>query len=329
MSKRTDLSTRALPRVSFPWLWFVVAFGLLLCFCIGWVYLSDWYGYFGVSASELDMSLYFILSYGAEIVLFNLGVIAAIFGIVFLLRAAICYFKALLFDTTRLRLANLFSLDGFLRPGFHFAFLLYLALEQWLLWSSWNHYYQKLLPPIEFVVANCFIIPVSAILLVRMIADLLGALPRTVKRRLNLRASPRIADALVRDALALLAFFAAMIFFAAMSGMGEASEGFRSMDGGYSALPQVYLVSDQPVVGLDVFRQGCGCDPHPYKYGPLGYLAGQGDTIILVPWKSGQSFTQYPEIYRVQRSLYNPITVLQMSSNPWPVLSTPPPDGKE
>jgi hypothetical protein len=292
--------------------------GTLLVFYLGWVYLSNWYGFYGLDASELEPSVFGLLTQGSLMLVITLGFLLILFTLLFVVRLVGLAIRNLLFGKQRLAWTELFSFESFFRRSFHFVILLYAGIVYWFLWTAWNYNTQGralILPGETVIVIQLWIAPSVTILLLRALADLLGRLPRRAKKRLKLKSVARIADGPFRATLGVLLFMATSVLYAAMSGLGEASVGYRP-ESMYGALPRVNIASEHAIPGLEPFRIGCGCDP--YRYGPLAYLAEEDGTLILTRWKpEGEIyFRQFPELYRIQRSQANQINVVPAEAAP-------------
>jgi hypothetical protein len=295
--------------------------GSMAIYYIGWVYEASWYDYYGIDIAQLEMPLSSILAQGTLMLAINLGFLLMLFMLFYIVRLVVLSVRKFLFSDTLLNLKELFSIESFFKSKFHAIFLLYLGIVYWSLWMAWNYNHNTPGKPIVFLPGDLLIIiqfvifPVTVFLIVIAWGDFLAKLPGPIKKRLRIKLNIGIKNGKYRSALTLLTFLATCILFSGIMGAGNASVGFRN-DGQYAAFPRVNVVSDHAIPGLERFRVGCGCEP--YTYGPLQYLATTRDYIILTRMKpEGQIyFTKFPEIYRIQRVLSNPVNIVPFDAQP-------------
>ncbi len=305
-------------QVFHPWLWIpILLLGLIMFFYLGWEYQASWYWYYGIDLAQLDLPLSMILQQSMIVLLLSLSLILIIFGVVFLLRLIVLYVKNFFPGDRRIELASLFSIRDIFRRNIHFMVLVYVVLIYEFLAqvAIHNSNYPTLEKPANVAMLDLFIIPIAAILLIRLLGDFIYILPVNFKHRLRLTSESRINDEPYRIILGVLVLFAASIMFTGIMAIGDASVGFRD-NAGYQAVQRVYLESHLPIAGLEPYRQGCDCNP--YVYGPMGYLGNNKEYLFLVPWKADgeEYFPQFPALYQIERSQTDTINIIPYGASP-------------
>lgn len=319
MTKELEIMQFLRERVFAPALVVAVLLTSFLVYYLGWIYEVNWYGYFGLDAAQLRLPPSLIVDQGIILFSVNLGLLLLVFTTVFALQVLTRFAWNLLFSRIPLRLSDLFSLERFFKHNFHTTLLLYIVFSYWLMWLYWTYDGQTVgKQPIPALAGNIsellvfFIFPLVVLLLFCASADLLMKLPGTLKRLLKLEPESEIVNGKYRAWLGALAILATFVFWAGILGIVSGSLGAQ-MNGAYSKDTRVNLISDHEIVGLESFRIGCGCNPYPYTYGPLQYLAETDDYLILTLVAEGQSrFTKSPPLYRIQRSQEHPINIVSV-----------------
>jgi hypothetical protein len=295
----------------------VIPLGLIMFCYLGWVYQASWYWYFGIDVTQLKMPLPSILQQSMLILSISLSLIVILFGLIFLIRLIVFPLKNFFHGERRIELAKLFSIHDVFQGTIHSVVLAYVALILLFLKEVkiHNSSYPELELPANIVMLNLFIVPVAAILLLRLVGDWLGLLPAGVKQRLRLTSESRIYDEPYRMILGILVIFAASVMFTGTMAAGDASVGFRD-NSSYQAVRRVYLKSYLPIAGLEPYRQDCDCNP--YVYGPLGYLGNNEDYLFLIPWKAEgeERFPQFPALFQIERSSTNTINIIPEGGQP-------------
>jgi len=298
--------------------WFLILpLGLTIFLYLGWAYQSNWYWYYGIDPSQLEIPLSVVVQQSIMNFLLSLSFLLVIFGVLFLLRLIVLTVKNFFPGERSLELGKLFSLRDVFQGNIHFVALVYVGLIYLFLKevASHNSNTPKLEMPANIAALHMFILPVAVILFLRLLGDLLSHLPAGVRQRLRLTSAARIDDEPYRMVLGILVIFGASVVFTGVMAVGDASVGFRD-DASYQAVRRVYLKSDVPIAGLESYRQGCDCNP--YVYGPLGYLGDHDGYLFLVPWKAeGENeFPQFPPLYQIERSGTGTINIIPDGSPP-------------
>jgi len=305
-------------QVLHPATWiFIVPIGLIMFLYLGWVYQVSWYWYYGIDPIQLNVPLSIIFQQSMALFLLSLSLILILFGVIYLLRLIVFSLRNFFTGKRRSELASLFSIHDIFQRNIHFVVLVYAALIYLFLKEVeiHNSNYPKLEMPSNIVMLNAFIIPIAAILFIRLLGDFLHILPASFKHRLGLTSESRINDEHYRAIMDVLVVFAASIIFTGIMAVGDASVGFRQ-NASYQAVRRVYLKSYLPIAGLEPYRQDCDCSP--YAYGPMGYLGNNKEYLFLVPWKADgeEYFPQFPPLYQIERSSTNTINIIPDGVSP-------------
>jgi hypothetical protein len=139
------------------------------------VYQASWYWYYGIDIARLNVPLPVILQQSWMLSTIILGVLLALFGILFLLRLIALSARSLFLRDRRIELASLFSIYDIFRRNFHVVVLVYLALlHEFLVGiSTHNDNYFTLEMPAAVTTLDTLIIPIAFVLSIRLLGDFL------------------------------------------------------------------------------------------------------------------------------------------------------------
>lgn len=305
-------------KILHPGMWvFFIFLGSIMFLYLGWVYQTSWYWYYGIDYIQLNLPLSAIFQQSMALFLLSFSLVVIIFGIIFLLRLITLFLRNFFSGGRRSELASLFSIRDIFQRNIHCVVLICVAIIYLFLKDVeiHNSNYSKLELPANIAMLNAFIIPISFILLFRLLGDFLYILPAGLKQRLRLTAESRINDEHYRIIMDVLVVFAVSTMFIGIMAVGEASVGFRQ-NASYQAVRRVYLKSYLPIAGLEPYRQDCDCSP--YVYGPIGYLGNNEEYLFLIPWKADgeEYFPQFPTLYQIERSSNNTINIIPDGVSP-------------